>query len=69
MEDCVRQNYGYGAGAGLTCVWFDYNPFQKKCRCYGAGTMVGQTTSESGTTAYLMNRGCRSGGGMSFLLI
>ena len=63
MEDCVRQNYYYGAGGGLTCVWFDYNAGRDRCRCYGPGTMIGEATSESGTNAYIMNRGCSSGVG------
>ena len=53
-------NYDHGAGFGLTCVWFDYNSSQKRCRCYGAGTFWGNVASQSGTHAYLMNRKCYS---------
>lgn len=58
LDTCVALNYEHGAGGGLTCVWFDYNKSAKRCRCYGAGVMVGKTTSSSGTTAYIMNKKC-----------
>ena len=58
FPSCLRQNYEYGAGFGLSCVWFDYNPSAQRCRCYGAGVMVGDTSSETGTTIYIMNKEC-----------
>jgi len=47
-------------GSGLSCQWFDYNPTLQRCRCYGAGTMVGDTEYEVNTTAYIMNKQCDS---------
>ena len=57
---CAKLNYEEGVGLGLSCVWFDYNASGKRCRCYGAVPMMGDTTSESGTDAYITNKECDS---------
>ena len=59
--DCVANNYEYGLGQGLTCIYFDYNPSLKRCRCFGSGSLSGATQTEIGTTAYIMDATCDNG--------